>query len=101
MTKDLTPPIEWVKGLHPIGPDNNPAARLFGTVRILDQEFYVNAEEVVDVDDPEDSDSVIQEAFLGEGETYVEDIQAFCEGAGETVKIDGREYLLAITPRQA
>ena len=83
--------IEWEEPLHPIGPDDNPKARLLGCVRILGTLFHVNAEQVQDVNDE-------QTTVLPEGDTFGPEIWELTAGAGQTVTIEGREYLLVISP---
>jgi hypothetical protein len=94
---DFKPPIEWTKGLHPIGPNENPKSRLFGTVRILDQLFHVNAEQVVKQDVGVDG-FLDQVGVLDNEETYVDEIQTLVQGSGQTVHIEERDYLLVICP---
>jgi len=93
MSETLTPAIEWVEGLKPIGEPGKEHSRLMGHVRILGVDFDVNAEQVVDV---EEEDGIIQESVADV--SFVDNIQDFCDGAGETVMINDKEYLLAITP---
>jgi hypothetical protein len=84
------PKILWTSPLMPVGPDDNPMARLKGEVEILGNAFHVVAEAVRDVEG-------VQTAVL-DGETYVDDIQSMCGGRGETVRISGRPYLLTVFP---
>src|SRR5436853_264666 len=102
-----TPNMTWVSPLHPCGSDDNPNARLIGHVRILGADFHVNAEqvedseEVVEVSQGRKITGTIQRAVIKpESDTYVPEISALVDGAGETVSIDGRDYLLVISPFQ-
>lgn len=85
---DRTFVLEWVRELHPIGPKGKPHSRLLGHVRILGADFHVNAEQVKG-DHP----------VLTENETYVPELLEITDGQPpETVSINGRHYLLMITP---
>jgi hypothetical protein len=98
----LTPPVIWVKPLRPVGPADKPNAQLLGTVRILGTEFHVNAEQVHDVDDASVGKTTeggkYQTTVIAEEETFAPEIWQFCDGAGQTVRIGSRDYLLAMTP---
>jgi hypothetical protein len=89
---DRAPPIIWRVPLAPVGPPDDPAARLIGRLQILGVDFHANAEAVHDDADfcqvPDCAD------------TYAEDIQALTDGAAQTINIDGRAYLLVIAPFQ-
>ena len=86
-----SPSIVWTRPLRPIGPEYDPKMRLMGTVEILGVPHHVNAEEVVE----RDSEQVSHD---DDQDTYVNEIQLIVGGRGHTVRIDGRDYLIAITP---
>jgi hypothetical protein len=88
----MQPAIQWTKPLRPCGPPEDEQARLIGTVEILGVPFHVQAEGVHD----DEECCQVSDAL----ETYVDEIQTLVDGAGMTVKINGRDYLLVIYPYQ-
>lgn len=95
--------LEWVDPLRPCGPSDVAKARLIGRVRILGTDFHVNAEEVRaapsgELDEPASGRIADQVSAIGQSDTYVCEIQNLIDGPGRTVMIEGREYLLVISP---
>lgn len=90
------PPIVWTEPLTEIGEtlDGPPHARLLGTVTILGADFHVDAVEV-----NADSEGEQRAAHPGH-QCVLDEILEIVEGAGQTVEIDGRPYVLSITPFQ-
>lgn len=88
----LSPEIHWVKDLHPIG-DPDPWTKLLGTVDILSASFHLEAWEVVESRDG-------QRAVDPEATWYDLIVNHMTESAGQTVRINGRDYFLVVTPFQ-
>ena len=88
------PPIFWTKPLTPCGPDSDPNMKLHGTVEINGVSFHAKAFEVCYSTDGE------QIGRQNEEETHLAEICNIVQGAADTIRIAGREYVLAITPQQ-
>lgn len=106
--RPFTPPIVWTKPLTPCGPKDQPHVKLLGTVYILGVMFHAEAYEVEDKPDrvlqlgegPHFTDTIQQTGKQDESETYLAEILNIVQGSANTVTIDGRDYVLAITPSQ-
>lgn len=92
--RQYTPTIEWTKPLTPIGPSDDPKVKFLGTVSILGADFHAEADEV-GYDEEEG-----QIGKQDESETYLAEVLNIVDGAAQTIRIDGREYVLSITPYQ-
>jgi hypothetical protein len=92
---EMEPAIAWAKPLEPSGPDSDPALKLFGAVEILGHRFHVEAYEVY-----YKGEDRVQTGKQDEDETYLGEILSIVQGAADTVEINGREYVMAITPGQ-
>lgn len=111
-TKSLNPfeiNLNSVIELEIDGTADNPRARLVGVVEILGVKFHVNLEEVHDIvsptqqmgSEPPITGSVTTQATtIPEEETFAAEIWELIQGAGKTVKVDGRNYLMVIFPFQ-
>lgn len=89
-----TPSIVWTKPLSPCGPEDNPEVKLLGQVSIDRVPFQAEAYEVRE--DENDGQVGIQE----EHETWLPEVLNIVQGAAYTIDINGRSYVLAITPSQ-
>lgn len=89
-----TPQIVWETPLRPCGPEGNPKSYLLGTVLILGAHFHVEAYQVRNNKERE------QTAVEADHETNLSNILTVVDDFAETVKIGRRQYVLAITPYQ-
>lgn len=89
------PCIVWTKPMRSIS-DDEPGARLLGRVSILGADFHVEAVEVKETDEGEQV-----AAFDGDQcEGWLDEVLTIVQGAAMTITINGRDYVLSITPYQ-
>ena len=93
-TQTMMPAITWERPLRPIGINGDSEARLLGTVSILGADFHVEACEVKYLNDGE------QVSKQDSSENYLDEVLNIVQGSAQTVMINGREYVLFITPYQ-
>lgn len=86
------PSLRWTKPLTPCGPDHDPKLKLLGTIEIAGIAFHAEAYQV------NDNDQGCQQGLQNETETYLSEILDIVQGAAQTIEIEDRNYVLAITP---
>lgn len=89
-----TPEIAWSKPLTPCGPESDPTVKLLGTVTILGASFHAEAYAVLD--DAEGAQTGVQD----ESDTWLSEILNIVQGSAQPIRINERDYVLAITPSQ-
>lgn len=90
--EDEKPAVVWHKALRPVG-DPTPHARLLGTVEIAGVLHHVEAVEVREQDGVQcAADPAMEEALTN--------VSRIVGGRMASVKIDGRDYVLCVTPFQ-
>lgn len=94
-------PLKWFWPLRPVG-DGDPYAKLLGRIDIGDASFHIEAWEVEEVEDayPEYPGQTFQRAKEPDDNWYELIAEHMTEGAGQTVKINGRDYFIVMTPYQ-
>lgn len=96
--KEFEPTITWFKPLTASGDESDPANKLTGMVYIKNVMFHVEAVEVYyAIQDGEEYQESMQDA----SDNYFDEIMNIVQGPAATITIDGREYVLFITPSQA
>jgi hypothetical protein len=97
----FAPVITWEQPLTPCGSStnglSNSPSQLNGRITIAGVAFYAEAYEVTEGPPPDHA----QTGVLDESETFLPEILNIVGGAATTIPIDGRSYVLAITPSQA
>jgi hypothetical protein len=86
-------PIRWERDLKPVGPVRRPEAHLLGTLLIAGVSHHVEAFEVEERDG-------CQESTLRDSGTSFEELSEIAQGSMRTVMIEGRPYVLLVTPFQ-
>lgn len=91
----FTPTINWTKPLTPCGPPEDPDVKLHGTVEILGTSFHAEAYQVTE------GELDAQVGVQDEADTYLSEVLEIVGSSAQTIRLNEREYVLAITPHQA
>lgn len=90
-------PIEWDKGLQPVGDEPDPEAYLLGTVSIMGSNFHVEAFAVHYSGEDETGEQLPDECT---NTAQYELLAQMVEGACTPIYIKGRPYAVSIIPFQ-
>lgn len=87
--------VKWIKPLEEEEPHY-----LRGVVEISGVEFYAEAWEVHDVQETDEVDDSLYtyQSTLPGGDNAGDDLLTFIGGDAQTIIIDGKDYIFAITP---